>query len=64
MAAGPARAASICTNVSAPASFSVQHQTRRMGRPHTLVLTKTDVLFEDELRQRRYDEQDLAWITS
>ncbi|MDE3133763.1 MAG: 2OG-Fe(II) oxygenase [Acidobacteriota bacterium] len=41
----------------------VRHDTRRSGRPYTLVLTKTEALFEDELRQRRRDEQDLAWIT-
>ena len=46
------------------AELPVSHQTRRSGRPYTLVLTKTDALFKDELRPRRRDEQDLAWILS
>ncbi len=40
----------------------VAHQTRRTGRPYTLVLRKTDALFERERMQRRRDEKDLAWL--
>ncbi len=44
------------------AELPVDHQTRRVGRPYTLVLTKTDALFERERQRRRRDEQDLAWL--
>jgi hypothetical protein len=44
------------------AELPVGHQTRRTGRPYTLVLTKTDALFERELRDRRRDTADLAVI--
>ncbi|MGA2929497.1 MAG: 2OG-Fe(II) oxygenase, partial [Solirubrobacteraceae bacterium] len=44
------------------AEFPVRHQTRRVGRPFTLVLTKTDALFERETQQRRRHEEDLAWL--
>jgi hypothetical protein len=44
------------------AELPVNHQTRRVGRPYTLILTKTDALFERETQQRRSDEQDLAWL--
>ena len=37
----------------------VRHQTRRSGRPYTLVLTKTTDVFQREVRQRRRDEEDL-----
>lgn len=37
----------------------VRHQTRRTGRPFTLVLTKTEALFEREAQQRRRDTTDL-----
>ncbi len=40
----------------------VRHQTRRSGRPYTLVLTKTTDLFEREAKQRRRDEADLRWL--
>jgi hypothetical protein len=40
----------------------VQHQTRRTGRPYTLVLRKTDALFEREQEARRRDRADLAWL--
>lgn len=40
----------------------VRHQTRRAGRPYTLVLTKTTDLFEREAKQRRRDEADLRWL--
>ena len=40
----------------------VRHQTRRTGRPYTLVLTKTEAIFERERQARRRDEADLAWL--
>jgi hypothetical protein len=40
----------------------VQHQTRRMGRPYTLVLSKLPTLFEREEQARRENEDDLRWI--
>ena len=40
----------------------VHHQTRRSGRPYTLVLRKTDALFARELETRRRDQADLAWL--
>ncbi|MGH9152370.1 MAG: 2OG-Fe(II) oxygenase, partial [Acidimicrobiales bacterium] len=42
----------------------VRHQTRRSGRPYTLVLTKTTALFQLEEKQRRRDETDLRWLES
>jgi hypothetical protein len=44
------------------AELPVTHQTRRSGRPYTLVLTKTEALFERERQARRRDEDDLAWL--
>ncbi len=44
------------------AEIAVRHQTRRVGRPYTLVLTKTDELFDRDAQRRRRDEQDLAWL--
>lgn len=44
------------------AELPVRHQTRRTGRPYTLVLTKTDALFEREARAHQQDEADLAWL--
>ncbi|MGH9280432.1 MAG: 2OG-Fe(II) oxygenase [Acidimicrobiales bacterium] len=40
----------------------VRHQTRRSGRPYTLVLTKTSDLFDREEMQRRRDEADVRWL--
>lgn len=40
----------------------VQHLTRRTGRPYTLVLTKTDELFERERMARDHDMLNLAWL--
>jgi hypothetical protein len=37
----------------------VQHETRRTGRPYTLVLTKTDALFVQERRSRALDQRNL-----
>jgi hypothetical protein len=44
------------------AELPVDHQTRRVGRPYTLLLTKTHALFERETQRRRRDEKDLAWL--
>ncbi len=40
----------------------VRHQTRRTGRPYTLVLSKLPTLFEREEQARQKDEADLRWI--
>ncbi len=44
------------------AELPVTHQTRRKGRPYTLVLSKTDELFSREDEARRQTASDLAWI--
>ena len=44
------------------AELPVTHQTRRTGRPYTLVLTKTEALFEADKQARRRDQADLAWL--
>ena len=44
------------------AELPVRHQTRRSGRPFTLVLSKTDALFAREREARRRDQTDLAWL--
>jgi hypothetical protein len=44
------------------AGLPVSQQTRRQGRPHTLVLTKTAELFEREARRRDQDQDDLDWL--
>jgi hypothetical protein len=41
----------------------VRHETRRQGRPYTLVLTKTETLFERERLTRERNEADLAWLS-
>lgn len=46
------------------AELPVRHATRRMGRPYTLVLTKTEALFERERQARRRDEADLKWLSA
>ncbi|WP_063736576.1 2OG-Fe(II) oxygenase [Kitasatospora aureofaciens] len=46
------------------AELPVRHQTRRQGRPYTLVLTKTEELFTREQTARRQAEADLAWLSS
>ena len=38
----------------------VRHETRRSGRPYTLILSKTEELFEREARERRSWQSDLA----
>ncbi len=40
----------------------VRHETRRQGRPYTLVLTKTDAIFDRERQQRERDTADLVWL--
>jgi hypothetical protein len=40
----------------------VAHQTRRTGRPYTLVLTKRDALFEREAARRKQWLDDLEWL--
>lgn len=40
----------------------VRHETRKLGRPYTLVLTKTSELFEREARVRERDERDVNWL--
>lgn len=44
------------------AELPVKHQTRRVGRPYRLILTKTDALFEREAQQRRRCQEELAWL--
>lgn len=44
------------------AELPVHHQTRRSGRPYTLVMRKTDALFEREREARRRDQADLVWL--
>jgi hypothetical protein len=46
------------------AGLPVQHQTRRQGRPYTLVLTKTEELFTRAENTRDKAMTDLAWLTS
>lgn len=45
------------------AELPVRQQTRRVGRPYTLILTKTEALFEGEAQQRRSDREALTWLT-
>jgi 2-oxoglutarate-Fe(II)-dependent oxygenase superfamily protein len=40
----------------------VRHETRRSGRPYTLILSKTKELFEREARERQSWQSDLAWL--
>ncbi|MGW1679181.1 2OG-Fe(II) oxygenase [Saccharopolyspora sp. NPDC002376] len=46
------------------ADLPVQHQTRKQGRPYTLVLTKAQALFTRPEEQRQQALADLAWIRS
>ena len=46
------------------AELPVTHQTRRQGRPYTLVLTKTNALFAREQEARIRDETDLEWLAT
>lgn len=45
------------------AELPVRHQTRRVGRPYTLILTKTEALFEREAQQRRSEQEEMTWLT-
>ncbi|GGX69149.1 hypothetical protein GCM10010358_24440 [Streptomyces minutiscleroticus] len=45
------------------ADLPVNHETRRQGRPYTLVLTKTEELFTRAAQARRQVSTDLAWLT-
>lgn len=40
----------------------VAHQTRRTGRPYSLVLTKREALFERDAARRKRWAEDLAWL--
>jgi hypothetical protein len=40
----------------------VRHETRRSGRPFTLVVTKSEALFQREAAARRTWQADLAWL--
>jgi hypothetical protein len=44
------------------AELPVHHETRRTGRPYTLVLTKRQALFDLEKQARMRDETDLEWL--
>ena len=46
------------------AELPVTHQTRRQGRPYTLVLKKTDALFAREQEAQIRDETDLEWLAA
>ena len=46
------------------AELPITHQTRRQGRPYTLVLTKTEAIFGRERQQREQDAADLAWLNN
>ena len=46
------------------AGLPVRHQTRRQGRPYTLVLTKANELFTRATNARHKAVTDLAWLTS
>ena len=45
------------------AALPVRHQTRRQGRPYTLVLAKTGELFTREQGARQKAVTDLEWLT-
>ena len=42
----------------------ISHVTRRVGRPFTLVLTKTEALFQREAAERARWDRDLQWLTT
>ena len=41
----------------------VTHETRRTGRPYTLVLEKTGAVFERDRAERQFWQGELAWLT-
>lgn len=49
-------------NLIDQADLPMTHKTRRVGRPYTLVLTKTSELFTREREARARAEADLAWL--
>ena len=46
------------------AGLPLRHTTRRQGRPFTLVLEKTEALFQQEQDARRQAQRDLDWLVS
>lgn len=46
------------------ADLPVRHTTRRQGRPFTLVLEKTEALFQREQDTQRQAKLDLEWLQS
>lgn len=46
------------------AGLPVRHTTRRQGRPFTLILEKTETLFQQEQNIRRQAKRDLDWLVS
>jgi hypothetical protein len=46
------------------AELPVRHLTRRVGRPYSLLLTKTDKLFELERERRSSAKADFTWLCS
>jgi hypothetical protein len=51
------------TQSARAAELPVRHQVLRAGSPHTLILTKTDALFERERKTRQRAITDLAWLS-
>jgi hypothetical protein len=45
------------------ADLPVRHQTLRAGSPYTLILTKSEALFDRERQARQQAVTDLAWLT-
>jgi hypothetical protein len=41
----------------------VSHMTRRAGRPFTLVLVKTEAVFQREAAERMFWQRELGWLT-
>ncbi len=46
------------------AGLPVRHTTRRQGRPFTLILEKTEALFQQDQDARRRARSDLDWVVS
>jgi hypothetical protein len=46
------------------AGLPVRHTTRRQGRPFTLILEKTEALFQQEQDTQRQAKRDLDWLVS
>jgi len=46
------------------AGLPVRHTTRRQGRPFTLMLEKTEALFQKERGTRQQAQRDLDWVAS